>query len=103
MRAAIDWSYDLLTFKEQLLLRRLAVFEAGCTLEMAEAICGGDGIGEGEVLELLSSLVTKSLLLSETVGRVEARYRLLDTIREYSLEKQTECGEASRLCDRHLD
>jgi len=59
MRAAIDWSYDLLTFKEQLLLRRLAVFEAGCTLEMAEAICGGDGIGEGEVLQLLSSLVTK--------------------------------------------
>jgi predicted ATPase/DNA-binding NarL/FixJ family response regulator len=103
MRAAIDWSYDLLKPKEQTLLRRLAIFEAGCNLDMAEAICRGEGIGEREVLELLSSLATKSLLMSETVGRAQARYRLLETVREYSLEKLVASGEAALLRDRHLD
>ncbi|MEJ2735184.1 MAG: LuxR C-terminal-related transcriptional regulator [Anaerolineae bacterium] len=103
MRAAIDWSYDLLKPEEQTLLHRLAIFEAGCNLDMAEAVCSGGGIGQAEVLDLLSSLVTKSLLLSETVGRAQARYRLLDTIREYSLEKLTASGEEARLRDRHLD
>ena len=103
LRAAIDWSYDLLTSQEQTLLRRLAVFEAGCTFDVARAVCSEDGISEGHLLDLISSLVDKSLVLSETTGRVEARYRLLETIREYALEKLAESGEASRLRDRHLD
>jgi predicted ATPase/DNA-binding CsgD family transcriptional regulator len=103
LRAAIDWSYDFLTAQEQTLLRRLAVFEAGCTFDVARAVCSEDGFSEGHLLDLLSSLVDKSLVLSETNGRVEARYRLLETIREYALEKLEESGEASRLRDRHLD
>ncbi|HEU0292249.1 MAG TPA: LuxR C-terminal-related transcriptional regulator [Anaerolineales bacterium] len=103
LRAAIDWSYDFLTAQEQTLLRRLAVFEAGCTFDVATAVCSEDGISEGHLLDLLSSLVDKSLVVSETIGRVEARYRLLETIREYALEKLEESGEASRLRDLHLD
>jgi predicted ATPase/DNA-binding CsgD family transcriptional regulator len=103
MRAAIDWSYDLLGPQEQTLLRRLAVFEAGCSLPMAEAVCSGAGIERSQVLDLLSSLVTKSLLLSDTVGRAEARYRLLETIAEYAQERLAAFGEGSRLRDRHLD
>jgi non-specific serine/threonine protein kinase len=103
LRAAIDWSYDLLSSKEQTLLRRLAVFEAGCTLDIARAVCSDDKISEGHLLDLLSSLVDKSLVVSETIGRLEARYRLLETIREYALEKLEGSGEASRLRDRHLD
>lgn len=103
LRAAIDWSYALLPVDEQILLRRLAVFEAGCTLDTAEAVCSGEGIGEGRTLDLLSSLVEKSLMLAETTGRAQARYRLLETIREYALEKLVEAGEAARLRDCHLD
>lgn len=103
LRAAIDWSYALLASEEQLLLRRLAVFEAGCTLDTAEAVCSGDGVATGRTLDLLSSLVAKSLVIAETMGRAQARYRLLETIREYALEKLDESGEAARLRDRHLD
>ncbi|MCI0440181.1 MAG: LuxR C-terminal-related transcriptional regulator, partial [Chloroflexi bacterium] len=103
LRAAIDWSYALLTAEEQILFRRLAVFEAGCTLDTAEAICAGEGINEGHTLDLLSSLVDKSLIVVETLGQVQARYRLLETIREYALQKLNEAGEVDRLRDRHLD
>ncbi len=103
LRSAIDWSYDLLSREEQTLLRRLAVFEAGFTLDTAESVCAGDGITEGRTLDVLSSLVDKSLVVAETTGRAEARYRLLETIREYALEKLEESGEAPRLRDRHLD
>jgi predicted ATPase/DNA-binding CsgD family transcriptional regulator len=103
LRAAIDWSYDLLSPEEQTLLRRLAVFEAGCTFDIARAVFSEAGISEEHLLDLLSSLVDKSLVASETIGRVEARYRLLETIREYALEKLVASGEASRLRDRHLE
>jgi predicted ATPase/DNA-binding CsgD family transcriptional regulator len=103
LRAAIDWSYALLTAEEQTLLRRLAVFAAGCSLDTAEAVCAGEEIGGGRILDLLSSLVDKSLVLAETTGRAQARYRLLETIREYALEKLAEAGEARRLRQRHLD
>ena len=103
LRAAIDWSYDLLSIEEQTFLSRLAVFTAGCTLDMAEAVCSGEGIGEERTLALLSSLVDKSLIIAETTGRTQARYRLLETIREYALEKLDEAGEMARLRDRHLD
>jgi DNA-binding CsgD family transcriptional regulator len=103
LKAAIDWSYDLLTAEEQALLRRLAVFTDGCTLDTAEAVCSGEGIAEGRTLDLLSSLVDKSLVLAETTRRAQARYRLLETIREYALEKLYGAGEATLLRDRHLD
>ena len=73
LRAAIDWSYALLTTEEQTLLRRLAVFAGGFTLDTAEAVCSGDGIAAGRVLDLLSSLVTKSLVVAETTSRARAR------------------------------
>lgn len=102
LRATIDWSYGLLQLDEQLCLRRLAVFEAGCTLDTAEVVCSGEGIAAGKILELISSLSSKSLLVAETVGRAQARYRLLDTIREFMLERLAESGETGRLRDRHL-
>lgn len=103
LRAAIDWSYALLTTEERTMLRRLAIFAAGCTLDTAQAVCSGQEIEEGRTLDLLSSLVDKSLVTAETTGRAQARYRLLETIREYALEKLEEAGETARLRDRHLD
>ena len=103
LRAAIDWSHALLTAEEQLLFRRLAVFEAGCTLDTAEAVCSGEGIVAGHTLDLLSSLVDKSLVVAETTRRAQARYRFLETIREYALEKLAEAGEIAWSRDRHLD
>ena len=103
LRAAIDWSYALLTAEEQALLCRLAVFEAGCTLDTAESVCSGQGIAAQDILDLISSLISKSLVVAETVGRTQARYRLLETIREYALQKLEEAGETGRLRDRHLD
>ncbi len=102
LRAAIDWSYELLTAVEQALFRRLAVFEASFTLETAVEVCIGEGIAEKQTLDLLASLVDKSLVIAETNGRAQARYRLLETIHEYALEKLTESGETTRLRDRHL-
>jgi predicted ATPase/DNA-binding CsgD family transcriptional regulator len=103
LRAAIDWSYALLTPEEQALLRRLAVFEVGCTLDTAESVCSGDDNAAQDILELISSLVSKSVVVAETVGRTQARYRLLETIRVYALERLEEAGEKARLRDRHLD
>jgi predicted ATPase/DNA-binding CsgD family transcriptional regulator len=103
LRAAIDWSSTLLTAEEQTLLRRLAVFAAGFTLDTAEAVCSGEGIAEARMLDVLSSLVAKSLVVAETTSRAQARYRLLETIREYALEKLDAAGEAAPLRDRHLD
>ncbi|HEX7972867.1 MAG TPA: tetratricopeptide repeat protein [Anaerolineales bacterium] len=103
LRAAIDWSYALLSAEEQTLLNRLAVFSAGCGLDTAEAVCSGDGIAAGRTLDLLSGLVAKSLVTAETTGRAQARYRLLETIREYALEKLRQAGEERRLRDRHLE
>lgn len=103
LKAAIDWSFALLTPEEQTLLSRLAVFAAGCSLDMAEAICSGEGILPAQMLDLLSSLIDKSLIVAETSGKTPARYRLLETIRLYALEKLQEAGEARRMHDRHLD
>jgi predicted ATPase/DNA-binding CsgD family transcriptional regulator len=103
LRAAIDWSYTLLTAEEQTLFDRLAVFEAGCTLDTAEAVCSGEGIAAGRVLDVVSSLVDKSLVVAETSSRAQARYRLLETIREYALSKLDAAGDAARLRQRHLE
>ncbi len=102
LRAAIDWSYDLLSENERGLLRRLSVFVGGFGLEAVEAICGSGSLGESEILELLMRLVDKSLVLMDQPNG-EARYRLLDTVRQYSRDKLLESGEASAVRERHRD
>src|SRR5439155_8972105 len=83
LRAAIDWSYDLLSDPERVLLRRLSVFAGGWSLDAAEAVCHGEGIEDWEVLDLLTALVEKSLVQYEEQEGT-ARYRLLETVRQYS-------------------
>lgn len=100
MRALIDWSYDLLADNEKALLRRLAIFAGGWTLEAASQVCQGDGIEELDVMDLVSSLVDKSLVVAETSGET-ARYRLLDSTRDYALERLLQSGERDDLSRRH--
>ena len=102
LRAAVDWSHDLLTLPEQVMLRRLSVFTSGFSLATAEAVCAGDGVERIQVLELLSSLVTKSLVVAQTLQHSEARYSLLETIRQYAQDKLIASGEWSAVNDRHL-
>jgi len=102
LRAAIDWSFQLLTEAEQALLARLAVFAGGCTLGAAEAVCGGEGIDPDAVFELLASLVARSLVVAEDQGP-ETRYRLLETIRQYGEDHLEGAGEAERWRARHAD
>jgi non-specific serine/threonine protein kinase len=101
LRATMDWSYDLLSPPERVLLRRLSVFAGGWTLEAAEAVGVGDGIEEWEVLDLLTSLVGKSLILYEERGG-EGRYRLLETVRQYARERLLDSAETAAVWDRHL-
>ncbi len=99
LRALIDWSYDLLTEPERALLRRLAVFAGGWTLEAAEAVGAGGEIGAADVLDLLGHLVDKSLVVTDANGE---RYRLLDTVRQYAQERLVEAGESNDARARHL-
>jgi predicted ATPase len=99
LRAAIDWSYNLLPSTEQALFRQLSVFLGGWTLEAAESICG-DGL-DVEVLELLEQLINKSLVQMETMAG-QTRYSMLETMRQYASEKLVEAGESDTLRDRHL-
>jgi predicted ATPase/DNA-binding SARP family transcriptional activator len=102
LRGLIDWSYDLLLDAERTLLRRLAVFSGGWSLEAAEGVCTGDGIEGGEVLDLLTALVDKSMVQYE--GREgEARYRLLETLRQYSQDRLLESKETEVVRGRHRD
>jgi predicted ATPase/DNA-binding CsgD family transcriptional regulator len=102
LRALIDWSYDLLTEAERVLLRRLSTFVRGWTLDAAEAISSGDGIEPEAILELLAHLVDKSLVAMTDSGGA-ARYSMLETIREYAHEKLVDSGEADVLRQRHFD
>ena len=102
LRALIDWSYQLLTERERLLFRRLAVFVGGWTLEAAEAICGFGEIESSDILDLLTHLIDKSLVVVENSGK-ESRYHRLETIRQYAREKLFETEEAAQMRDRHLD
>lgn len=102
LRSLIDWSYDLLSESEKLLLRRLAIFMGGWTLEAAETVCSGEGIESGEVLDLLGRLVDKSLVVADHQAET-SRYRMLETIRQYALEKLTGSGEMESTQNRHLD
>lgn len=101
LQALIDWSYDLLSEPECILLRRLAVFSGGWSLEAAEAVTAVAPIEPYEVLDLLEQLVNKSLVLAEE-GPLGMRYRFLETIRQYAQEKLAESGESEAIRDRHL-
>src|SRR5262249_9238581 len=130
LQATIDWSYDLLSEPERTLLRRLSVFAGGWTLEAAEAVCGGQGSGaqrvqrggqgtDGptatpiapgpqppapdpfDVPDLLTRLVDRSLVVMEEQD-AEARYRLLETVRQYSRDRLLRAGEAEVVRSRHL-
>lgn len=102
LRAAVDWSYDLLTESEQLLLDRLSLFAGGFTLDAAEVICAGDGIRDHEVLDLLAALTTRSLVaMQEEEG--QARYGLLETIRDYAGERLRARGADEALRRRHAE
>ncbi len=102
LRTAMDWSHELLSEEEKVLFRRLSVFAGGFTLEAAEAVGEGEGIEGAEVLDLLSTLVDKSLVVVEE-GDEEARYRLLETVRQYGREKLEESEEAERVRRRHAN
>jgi predicted ATPase len=102
LRAALDWSYELLPEPERVILRRLSVFAGNFALEAAAAVAAGHEIARSEVVEVLSDLVAKSLVLTEYNGRTE-RYRLLDTTRAYALEKLTQSGELDAVARRHAE
>ena len=99
LRATLDWSYDLLGMGERLLFARLAVFVGGWTLEAAEAVC--DTGDETEVLQHVSALVDKSLVQQQASIWQEPRFTMLETVREYALERLEESGESERLRRRH--
>jgi predicted ATPase/DNA-binding CsgD family transcriptional regulator len=103
LKAALDWSYDLLSPTEKQVFRRLAAFGGGFTLEAAEAICAGEGIAGTDVLDLLAQLVEKSLVVVVQHQDSERRYRLLEPIRQYSLGKLHASGEEADIHQRHRD
>jgi non-specific serine/threonine protein kinase len=103
LRATLDWSYDLLSDCERRMLQRLSVFTGGWSTAAAESVCAGGEIQLDDVLDLLSQLASKSLVMAERKPGEEARYRLLETIREYAGEKLVEAGEETAVRDRHLD
>ncbi len=114
LRALIDWSWDLLSKAERVLLRRLSVFSDGWTLEAAETICQDEGWSEAlqsssfilhpfEVLDLLTQLANKSLVMVEHEQGEETRYRMLETIRQYARDKLLEEKEGEQVRQQHLD
>ena len=99
LRASIDWSYDLLDVAERVMVRRLAVFAGGWTVEAAEAVCSGGDVDGDAVVDLLTHLVDKSLV---EFDRQAGRYRLLETVRQYAMELLLASGEADEVRTRHL-
>jgi predicted ATPase/class 3 adenylate cyclase/DNA-binding CsgD family transcriptional regulator len=102
LRASVDWSHTLLTDTERVLFRRLAVFLGGFDLDAVRAVAGADGMERYQVLDQLTLLVDKSLVMAENTSG-STRYRLLETVRQYALEKLGESGEADAVRSRHCD
>ena len=100
LQATMDWSHELLSGEERTLFRRLSVFAGGFTLRAAESVCTGEQLARVEVLESLSQLVDKSLVVAREEGG-EARYRLLETVRQFGKEKLEESGETRKFRDGH--
>ncbi len=100
LRAVVDWSWELLTDAERMALSRLSVFSGGASLDAAERVCDGGAVEQGQVLELLTALAEKSLLVTEGDGA--PRYRMLGTIKEYAGHRLAEAGESDRARRAHL-
>ncbi|MFC4005230.1 BTAD domain-containing putative transcriptional regulator [Prauserella oleivorans] len=100
LRAVIDWSWELLSDDERSVLRRLSVFAGGASLEAAERVCSGGTVEDWHVLELLTALTEKSLVVIE--GEAAPRYRMLGTIKEYASQRLAEAGEADLARRAHL-
>ncbi len=100
LRAAIDWSYDLLTEAERRLLARMSVFAGGCTIEAVEEVCSGDPVDTGLIMDLVAGLVARSLVVAEG-GAQGTRYRLLETIRQYGEQRLADWDETDDLRIRH--
>ncbi|MFI7452379.1 BTAD domain-containing putative transcriptional regulator [Nonomuraea sp. NPDC049714] len=100
LRAVVDWSWDLLSEAERGVLRRLSVFSGGVSLEAAEQVCGDEAFAGEQVLDLLTALIEKSLLLAD--GEGTPRYRMLNTIREYAAYRLAEAGEEEPARRAHL-
>ena len=104
LKETLDWSHDLLSEPEGVVFRRLSPFAGGWTLEASEAVASGEGVAEGEVLNLLYGLAEKSLVVAEGIGEGDrVRYRLLEPVRQYALEKLEEGGEDEETRRRHAD
>jgi non-specific serine/threonine protein kinase len=103
LRATLEWSHELLGEAERVLFRRLSVFAGGWTLEAAEEVCSGEGIEQGEVLEMLSEVVDKSLVVAGAREEGGSRFRMLEPLRQYGQERLEESGEAKRFHERHAE
>ena len=103
LKATLEWSHELLGEPERRMFRQLSVFAGGLTLEAAEVVGAGEGIEQHDVLDLLSKLVDKSLVMAEVSPGEEGtfRYRMLETLRQYGQERLVESGEAQRVRERH--
>lgn len=101
LRNAIAWSYDLLDEKQQQIFRRLSIFVGGCTLAAAEQVCAAAASVDGVILEELEALVDKSLLRLEELEEGESRFSMLQTLREYGLERLTAAGEMEATQEAH--
>jgi predicted ATPase/DNA-binding CsgD family transcriptional regulator len=101
LKGTLDWSYELLSEPERKVFRRLSVFAGGWALEASEAVVSGEGIEQSAVLDLLSGLVEKSLVMAEPTAVGGVRYRLLEPIRQYALEKLEQSGEVEDLKRAH--
>ena len=102
LRGTLDWSYQLLSETERRVLCDLSVFSGGWSLEAAEEVCSGDGVERGDLVDLLSHLVDKSLVVVEDHGRGERRYRFLESVRQYGRDRLLEHSRAERVKTRHL-
>lgn len=102
LRASVDWSHALLSDSEQVLFRRLAVFVGGCDLDAAQAVVGNEEMERFQVLDQLTLLVDKSLVVADE-GRRGTRYRMLETVRQYAQEKLGESREGDAVRTRHRD
>ncbi len=101
LRATLQWSYELLSEPERKLFCRLSVFAGGWTLGAAEVVGEGGGVSHTEVLDLLSKLVDKSLVMAEAGAEGELRYRMLEPVRQYGWERLEESGETEQVQERH--
>ena len=102
LQAMMDWSHSLLSEFERILLRRLSIFVGGWTLAAAESVCGDEKINADEILDLLTQLLNKSLVIADREQGKETRYRMLETIRQYAQRKLLAAGEGDLLSQRHL-